>query len=129
MDEEQFDLWEASYLQGINEVATYDQCANENVLNTIFTHFLLPECYHYEPFADYTKDDFQRLRCLWMMFGYFVLKRRDEWKEVMKRSGDVKCRTIRPQFRQTLFGCQFKEFLESSRDGMERRGGGSGTTT
>jgi hypothetical protein len=69
MDDEQFVLWEAFYLQGINEVATYDQCANENVLNAIFTHYLLPECYHYEPFADYIKDDFQRLRCLWMMFG------------------------------------------------------------
>jgi hypothetical protein len=45
-----------------------------------------------------------------MIFGYFVLKRRDEWKEFMKRCGDVKYRIIGPQFRQTLFGCQFKEF-------------------
>jgi hypothetical protein len=50
-------------------------------MNAIFTLYLLPECYHYEPFADYTKDNFQKLRCLWMMFGYFVLKR---WETVKK---------------------------------------------
>jgi hypothetical protein len=99
MDDEQFELLEAFYLEGINEIAIYDQSANDYVLNAIFEHYLLPEEYHYEPFADYTKDDFQRMRCLWMMFGYFILKRRDEWKEVMKRSGDVKYRTIMPQFR------------------------------
>jgi hypothetical protein len=39
------------------------------------------------------------------MFGYFVLRRRDEWKEIVKRSGDVSYGTLGPQFNQTLFGC------------------------
>jgi hypothetical protein len=107
MDEEQFDDWQTFYLEGIHEIAENEQSAKPEILEAIFTHKLLPKEYHYEPLSSYTKDEFQKLRCCWMIFGYYIMKRRRKWNEICSNMNKVRYKTIVLTLDNSTFGKQF----------------------
>jgi hypothetical protein len=114
MDEEQFDDWQTFYFEGINEIAENEQSARQEVLEAIFTHKLLTKEYHYEPLSPYTKDDFQQLRCCWMMFGYYIMKRRRKLNDICSNMNKVRYKTIGLTLDNSTFGKQFKQFTDES---------------
>jgi hypothetical protein len=48
------------------------------------------------------------------MLSYLILKRRSDWREIFKRNNDVSYQATMPNFRDSMFGYQFKEFVETS---------------
>jgi hypothetical protein len=74
----------------------------------------MPKEYHYEPLSQYTKDDFQQLRCCWMMVGYYVMKRRRKWNEISSNMNKVRYKTEGLSFENSTFGKQLKQLIDDS---------------
>jgi hypothetical protein len=49
-----------------------------------------------------------------MMLGYFIRKRRDEWASFVKNRDKVPIHQIKSNFKSSLFGSQFLDFINTS---------------
>jgi hypothetical protein len=67
MDNDQFDLWQGCYFETFDEINTQGVEIAIEQLRYIFGHKFMPPEYHYEPLVEYSKDNYSKLRCCWMM--------------------------------------------------------------
>jgi hypothetical protein len=108
---EEFLLWEMYYQGIINTVARTEKVRKE-VWEFTFCHQELPIEYHFNPFEEYAKDDFEKTRCCWMMLGYLVSKNKADWLEIIELGNKLQMDGKHISYDDTLFGVRFKKFVE-----------------
>jgi hypothetical protein len=70
MDDKQFELWGALYIEMIDDFSR-NNWGSEMIYNCI-THGFMPEEYQQDLFTPYWEDVFWKIRCCWMLVMYFA---------------------------------------------------------
>jgi hypothetical protein len=70
-DHKKLKVWEAFYLEEIDKFTDDQEKCNKETMKNIFNQKIMPKEFHYNPFSESSRDGFERIRCMWIMFAYF----------------------------------------------------------